>query len=193
VVGHRVTVPRWSMMVLYDQEEPAQASFLTGQDQAALRAENGLEGSDEGTDQEIAGRYAEAEAGSAAEMTGIATATIEDPTRGGGESASYRTIELIYERADGQYSGWNVWVWGTGCRDGHVELHSLEDGRAAAHIQVAPHVRRIGYIVRLNQWDAKDIEADRYIEVDLTRTVMQVLIHSGREEYLLLASDSRAV
>ncbi|KJD43512.1 type I pullulanase [Paenibacillus terrae] len=166
VAGHRVTVSRWSMMVLYDQEEPAQPSFLTGQDQTNELAENGLEGSDEGTDQEIAGHYEEA--------------------------ALYRTIELIYERADRQYSGWNVWVWGTGCRDGHVELSELDDGRAVARIQVAPHVRRIGYIIRLNQWDAKDIEADRYIDVDLNRSVMQVLIHSGREEYLLLVNDNRA-
>jgi pullulanase len=166
VAGHRVTVSRWSMMVLYDQEEPAQVSFLTGQDQTTELGENGLEDSDEGTDQEIAGQYEEA--------------------------ALYRTVELIYERADRQYSGWNVWVWGTGCRDGHVELSELDDGRAVARIQVAPYVRRIGYIIRLNQWDAKDIEADRYIDVDLNRSVMQVLIHSGREEYLLLVNDNRA-
>ncbi|WP_068504859.1 type I pullulanase [Paenibacillus kribbensis] len=146
VAGHRVTVSRWSMMVLYDQEEPSQVSLLAEQDQE------------------------------------IAT----------GESASFRTVELIYERADRQYSGWNVWVWGTGYRDGHVELRDLEDGRAVARIQVALDVQRIGYIVRLNQWDAKDIEADRYIEVDPTRSVMQVLIHSGREEYLLLVNDNRA-
>ncbi|MEC0235077.1 type I pullulanase [Paenibacillus kribbensis] len=164
VAGHRVIVSRWSMMVLYDQEEPAQVSFLTAQDQDTGKVENGAEGSDEEKDQEIAT----------------------------GETASFRTIELIYERADRQYSGWNVWVWGTGCRDGHVELRDLEDGRAVARIQVALDVQRIGYIVRLNQWDAKDIEADRYIEVDPTRSVMQVLIHSGQEEYLLLVNDNRA-
>ncbi|WP_025716294.1 type I pullulanase [Paenibacillus sp. 1-18] len=164
VAGHRVTVSRWSMMVLYDQEEPAQVSSSTEQDQDTGKVENGEEGSYKKMDQEIAK----------------------------GETASFRTIELIYERTDRQYSGWNVWVWGTGCRDGHVELHELEDGRAVARIQVALNVQRIGYIVRLNHWDAKDIEADRYIEVDPTRSVMQVLIHSGREEYLLLVNDNRA-
>ncbi|WP_226003433.1 type I pullulanase [Paenibacillus sp. BJ-4] len=164
VAGHRVTVSRWSMMVLYDQEKPAQVSSSTEQDQDTGKVENGAEGSDKKMDQEIAK----------------------------GETASFRTIELIYERADQQYSGWNVWVWGTGCRDGHVELSELDDGRAVARIQVALNVQRIGYIVRLNHWDAKDIEADRYIEIDPTRSVTQVLIHSGREEYLLLVNDNRA-
>ncbi|MNJ01652.1 Pullulanase precursor [compost metagenome] len=68
----------------------------------------------------------------------------------------------------------------------------MDDGRAIARIQVAPDIQRIGYIVRLNHWDAKDVEADRYIDIDLNQSVMQVLIHSGREEYLLLVNDNRA-
>ncbi|ADO57989.1 type I pullulanase [Paenibacillus polymyxa] len=176
VVGHRVTVSRWSMMVLYDQDGPPQASFLTEHDhQANEQVDNKTKGLDEGTNQEIAG-----------------TAMTDAQLGNDREVIPFRTIELIYERADRQYSGWNVWVWGTGYRDGHVEFQDLDDGRAVARIRVAPDVQRIGYIVRLNHWDAKDVEADRYIVVDLTRSVMQVLIHSGREEYLLLVNDNRA-
>lgn len=175
VVGHRVTVSRWSMMVLYDQAGPPQASFLTEQDQANEQVDNETKGLDEGTNQEIAGT------------------AMTDAQRGNDRAViPFRTIELIYERADRQYSGWNVWVWGTGHQDGHVEFHDWDDGRAVARIRVAPDVQRIGYIVRLNHWDAKDVEADRYIDVDPTQSVMQVLIHSGREEYLLLVNDNRA-
>lgn len=177
VVGHRVTVSRWSMMVLYDQEEPARVSFVIEQDQANRQAENELEDSDEATDQEIAG-------------TAIALTDVQ--LGNDSEVAPFRTIELIYERADRQYTGWNLWVWGTGHRDGHVEFRDLDDGRAVARIQVAPDIQRIGYIVRLNHWDAKDVEADRYIDIDPNQSVMQVLIHSGREEYLLLVNDNRA-
>jgi pullulanase len=150
---------------------------VTEQDQANRQAENELEDSDEGTDQEIAG---------------TAMALTDVQLGNDNEVAPFRTIELIYERTDRQYTGWNVWVWGTGHRDGHVEFRDLDDGRAIARIQVAPDIQRIGYIVRLNHWDAKDVEADRYIDIDQNQSVMQVLIHSGREEYLLLVNDNRA-
>ncbi|MFB5762216.1 type I pullulanase [Paenibacillus medicaginis] len=133
--GDRVTIPRWSMMVLHDDADDA------------LSDEGGNTGS---------------------KMPGA-----------GEQTGHFRTVEMYYQRTDGQYEGWNVWVWGTGVQDGHVPLTMIGEGLAVARIRVAPHVRKIGYIFRLNQWEDKDIDMDRYLELGGGNETVQVIIRSG--------------
>lgn len=74
-----------------------------------------------------------------------------------------KTVEVHYERPDRKYAGWNLWVWGTGIQDGQISFTRLEDGRAVASIEVEPGRERIGYILRLNDWESREGEGDRHI------------------------------
>ncbi|MFC3750052.1 type I pullulanase [Paenibacillus sp. GCM10012306] len=87
-----------------------------------------------------------------------------------------KTVEVHYERPDGDYRGWNLWVWDTGIQDGQCDFRNLEDGRAVARIEVMPEVESIGYILRLNDWEEKDGEGDRFIDCPPGEAVIRVLI-----------------
>ena len=51
--------------------------------------------------------------------------------------AEQRCIVLKYIREDGNYSGWNLWVWNTGQKDGQVDFTELKDGAAVARIYIS--------------------------------------------------------
>lgn len=74
-------------------------------------------------------------------------------------------IELEYERDDQAYDGWNVWVWGTGVRDGRIDFTRLHNGKAVAVIHAAEGVSRVGCIVRYKEWEDREGEHDRYMEI----------------------------
>ncbi|MCM3785656.1 type I pullulanase [Neobacillus mesonae] len=122
------------------------------------------------------------------------TATIV--ARAEGLTASYnlqiqpyfiRTIEMEYSRPDGQYEGWNVWVWGTGIHDGKIPFHVGSDGRATATVRVAPGIRRIGYIVRLNEWEEREGDRDHFIDLppSPSKERIKVHVHSGTKEVVV--------
>ncbi|GAF06879.1 alpha-1,6-glucosidase domain-containing protein [Paenibacillus pini] len=90
-----------------------------------------------------------------------------------------KTVEVHYERPNGDYEGWNLWVWGNGVREQRVNIDRMENGRAVFRIVVRASVQRIGYIVRLNQWEAKDIDGDRFIELPKEQKKAIVMIRSG--------------
>ncbi|MEK3788673.1 type I pullulanase [Paenibacillus sp. FSL K6-1230] len=173
VCGDRVTVPRWSIMVLHDampSTDPVTVEEQEGQVQVALSAEvrvaDPVTIEDRGQDCHSMLHPSE-------------NPHLDLDPCSHSSPHPYRTITLYYERPDQSYEGWNVWVWGTGLQDGQISLERIEDGRAVAHIRVAPHVRRVGYILRLKQWEAKDIEMDRYIDIRPDEQHMQVLVRSG--------------
>ncbi|MFU1794317.1 type I pullulanase [Paenibacillus azoreducens] len=99
----------------------------------------------------------------------------------GGAPRQVKKVEIQYERPDGKYDGWNLWVWGTGYHERRVDFERMENGRAVASFIVPSHVKRIGYIVRLNDWEAKDVERDSYIELGPGQSAATVLIRSGSE------------
>ncbi|WP_379133235.1 type I pullulanase [Paenibacillus sp. sgz500958] len=74
-----------------------------------------------------------------------------------------KTIEVHYERTDGEYRGWNLWIWGTGIQDGQYDFRYMLDGRAVANIEVLPEITSVGYILRLNDWEEKEGSGDCYI------------------------------
>lgn len=74
-------------------------------------------------------------------------------------------IEIHYLRPDGNYTGWSVWIWEPG-RDGQaVEFEEVGPNGAVARITLATQASEIGFIVRLNDWEQKDTDADRFITV----------------------------
>ena len=99
-----------------------------------------------------------------------------------------RYVLIQYERPDQNYTGWNLWVWNTGVRDGQIDFERIENGRAVANVEVAPGVTRFGFLVRLNDWEAKDVEQDRYIEFDAGDEFVKVIVKSGQAEFRKLPS-----
>ena len=84
-------------------------------------------------------------------------------------------------RADGNYEGWNLWIWEEG-RDGQaVQFTSSDDFGKIAIYQCKTDTARIGFIVRLNEWEAKDVTEDRYVEV--TDSVMEIWVTSEVAEF----------
>ncbi|WP_459965983.1 type I pullulanase [Paenibacillus sp. JCM 10914] len=90
-------------------------------------------------------------------------------------------IELEYERKDQAYDGWNAWVWGSGVQDGSVHLYTGDDGKARALIYAAAGVKRVGCILRLRDWEQREGEADRFIEIPEGQTYVSVLIRCGND------------
>lgn len=92
------------------------------------------------------------------------------------------TIELEYERQDQKYEGWNLWVWGTGVKDGQIDFTQKEDGRVTAIIRTEPGMKRIGCIVRLNEWEAREWDQDRFIVLPPGEKELKIKVISGSGE-----------
>jgi pullulanase len=78
-------------------------------------------------------------------------------------------IKVHYHRYDNNYEGWNMWLWQVGF-DGAANPFNGSDGFGAVlDVNIKPNegVTDLGFIIRLNDWLAKDIDADRFI--NLTR------------------------
>lgn len=86
-----------------------------------------------------------------------------------------KIIEVHYDRPDGDYRGWNLWVWGTGIQDGQCDFRQMEDGRAVARIEVVPGTESVGYILRLNDWEEKG-SGDRFIDCSGSEALLKVVV-----------------
>ncbi|WP_246944862.1 pullulanase [Bacillus pinisoli] len=97
-----------------------------------------------------------------------------------------RYVSFSYERPDQNYEGWNLWVWGTGLQDGQVQFTEVKDGKAMFKIPVAPEATEIGFIVRLGDWQAKDYEQDRYIQLHQHELITKVRVTSGQGDFFIV-------
>ena len=103
------------------------------------------------------------------------------------------TIKLHYHRADGKYEGWNLWAWDHAPGKTTIETpiyFAEEDGEMVATFPVTTGVTEVGYIVRLNEWEAKDIEEDQYIDIAgvLSGTV-HVYVEAGVKGCTIVKGD----
>ncbi|MEM1028673.1 MAG: pullulanase-associated domain-containing protein, partial [Planctomycetota bacterium] len=92
-------------------------------------------------------------------------------------------LVLHYHRPDGDYQGWNAWVW-TDAGEGQAYAFDRETafGRAAI-VPVNHRPDRYGFIVRKNNWELKDIDRDRFVapnaENTTRRGVTEAWVNSG--------------
>lgn len=93
-----------------------------------------------------------------------------------------KIVEFHYDRADGDYRGWNLWVWDTGIQDGQADFRHMEDGHAVARVEVVPGTENIGYILRLNDWEKKDGSGDRYVDCTVSDELIRVIVSDSRHE-----------
>ncbi len=92
-------------------------------------------------------------------------------------------IKLHYNRPDGNYTDWSVWFWNAGA-DGVDTPFAVENGEQVATWQVDAGVTSVGFIVKLPNWAAKDVNMDQFIDVAayISGTI-HVYVESGVEGY----------
>ena len=92
------------------------------------------------------------------------------------------TVRFHYQRTDGDYTDWNMWIWGAG--DGTAnEFTGTDDFGAYLDYAAETGTSELGYIVRLGEWLEKDIDSDRFI--DLSAVIsgnVEVFLKSGVAE-----------
>lgn len=93
------------------------------------------------------------------------------------------TVNLHYIREDKDYTGWNVWFW-TDSDGTAYQFGSEEDEHGVVCTAEFPAAtKEIGFIVRLNEWDAKDCESDRFIDTSsILAGTVDVYVVSGQDE-----------
>ncbi len=112
----------------------------------------------------------------AATPSARATASAIDPADYGAQ----RVVVVHYLRPDGAYDGWNLWAWPN---DGGGEAHAFGEGEGERGVTAVVPVRndgaaRLGFLVRKHEWQAKDIDTDRFVELP-DQGVAEVWLVSG--------------
>lgn len=98
-------------------------------------------------------------------------------------------IKLHYARPDGVYDDWSVWFWNLG-QEGVDIPFAEEDGEMVATFGVAPGVTSVGFIVKLPDWAAKDVDMDQFIDVAAyTAGTVHVYVTSQVEGYEMVLGD----
>ncbi len=99
------------------------------------------------------------------------------------------TLIVHYFRYNADYSdGWNMWLWPDGGNGATYEFDSTDSWGVVANINLAENgldgVSQIGIIVKLNNWEKKDVDKDRYITVPTT-------VEGGDLHVYLVEGDER--
>lgn len=94
------------------------------------------------------------------------------------------TIQFHYFRPDGNYQGWSLWLWkddeaGTQY-DFSEEPESVTGVVAKVTLSDVTEESRIGFLVKLNDWEQKDVSEDRYVELSEAKAgKLDVYLQSG--------------
>lgn len=90
-------------------------------------------------------------------------------------------------RADDSYEGWNLWIWEEGREGQRVDFTDEDDFGKVAVYQTNRQPSSIGFIVRLNEWEDKDMGEDRFVTMDGDTT--EIWVTSGEAEFATAAPD----
>ena len=101
------------------------------------------------------------------------------------------TVNLHYLREDDNYEGWNVWLWTDGDGSAYQFDESKKDDKGVVtSITLAPETIQLGFIVRLNEWEAKDTESDRFVDLaEVLSGTVDVYVTSGKEKVKVVMGD----
>lgn len=98
------------------------------------------------------------------------------------------TLKVHYNRADGKYDPWSVWLWEEG-KDGNDYKFADENGEKVATMEVTPGTMAVGFIVRTESWD-KDISEDQFIDIsEVASGTVHAYVESGVAGYTLELGD----
>ena len=93
-------------------------------------------------------------------------------------------------RADGSYDGWNLWIWEEGREGQQVDFTDEDSFGKVAVYQTNRKPASIGFIVRLNQWEDKDVGDDRFVAMD--GEIVEIWVTSGEAEFATKAPAGAA-
>ena len=97
------------------------------------------------------------------------------------EAAGSTLIIHYGGREDNNYDGWNAWVWEEGKEGQSIAFKAEDDYGKIAVLQTSSQPEKMGFIIRLNDWEDKDIASDRMIE--MKSGVTEIWVTSGKEEF----------
>lgn len=99
------------------------------------------------------------------------------------------TVKLHYSRSDGNYAGWNAWMWTLSMGGCDYPFSQTDGDRAATMVVDGYTTTVINFIVRKGQWVEQEF-AERQIDVS---TVLSGTVHcyvtSGAKEVKVLLGD----
>lgn len=78
------------------------------------------------------------------------------------------TVIVHYHRFDGNYEGWNLWIWPVepiGQEGKSYQFTDVDDFGVKATVVLDLDLTKVGIIVRLGEWQMKDVAKDRFIEI----------------------------
>ncbi len=77
------------------------------------------------------------------------------------KAATQTTLTIHYNRPAGDYTGWNLWLWEVGKDGKAVAFDNSDTYGKIATIVLDTAATEFGFLVRLNEWEKKDIDSDR--------------------------------
>lgn len=102
--------------------------------------------------------------------------------------AAGTTLILHYGgREDNNYDNWNLWIWEEGADGQTVTFRAEDDFGKIAVYQSTNSPEKIGFIVKKGDWEAKDVEADRFVEMNGETT--EVWVTSETEAFVYEAPE----
>lgn len=114
-------------------------------------------------------------------VTGISTNEIV------ATAAESSTLIVHYQRADGDYTGWNLWVWNDSEGGREIKFSDEDAFGKIGVFQIGKKVDQFGFIVRLNEWEMKDIEFDRFAKCE--NGVVEIWVTEGEEAFATTAPE----
>lgn len=90
-------------------------------------------------------------------------------------------------RADNSYEGWNLWIWEEGREGQRVDFTDADDFGKVAVYQTNRKPGSIGFILRLNEWEDKDMGDDRFVTMD--GETVEIWVTSGEGEFTTEAPE----
>nr|WP_099771888.1 type I pullulanase [Mesotoga sp. H07.pep.5.3] len=95
-------------------------------------------------------------------------------------------IIIHYHRYDDNYDGWNLWVWPDKPKSMDGKSYSFDrrdEFGVVTTVKFSEKHSRLGFIVRLREWEKKDITADRFVDIP-DSGVAEIWVIEGEEDFL---------
>ncbi len=116
--------------------------------------------------------------GCASQNTGLGNFGAGDASNG------KNTIVINYQRDDGDYLGWDVWLWEDG---GDGSAYDFTGETEFGKELVLHHKftsKKIGFIIRKGEWDEKDTDGDRFFTLSDNGS-SEIFVLSGEENFAI--------
>jgi pullulanase len=94
-------------------------------------------------------------------------------------------LTVNYRRVKGDYEGWNLWVWvakPNALEGKSYPFTEKTDFGAKAVVDIPGKHTQFGFIVRKGEWEAKDIESDRFVSVPDSGSA-EIFVFQARKDF----------